>query len=73
MVIGLTSFGIGCGIPGQPSVYTRISSYLAWIEENVQTDQMERPAANEIKHSLYKPNLTTAPIMSSDRVIFPDD
>lgn len=35
VVVGLTSFGIGCAIPGQSSVYTKISSYVSWIESIV--------------------------------------
>lgn len=34
-VIGLTSFGKSCGLANSPGVYTRISSYLDWIEANV--------------------------------------
>ena len=33
-LVGLTSFGAGCGTD-LPSVYTRVSYYLNWIEENV--------------------------------------
>lgn len=31
---GLSSFGLGCG-SNFPSIYTRISSYIDWIEDNV--------------------------------------
>lgn len=31
-LVGITSFGKGCGIAGHPSVYTRISNYIEWIE-----------------------------------------
>ncbi|CAD7082342.1 unnamed protein product [Hermetia illucens] len=36
IIVGLTSFGsdIGCVEPGWPSVFTRITSFLDWIEEN---------------------------------------
>ncbi|CAG7822393.1 unnamed protein product [Allacma fusca] len=35
-LVGLTSFGLlkGCALPGIPSVYTRLSSYLDWISVN---------------------------------------
>lgn len=31
-VMGLTSFGGKCAQSGQPAIYTRVSSYLNWIE-----------------------------------------
>ncbi|KAJ8961849.1 hypothetical protein NQ318_021466, partial [Aromia moschata] len=33
-LVGITSFGIGCGIPGSPGVYTRVSHFIPWIEKN---------------------------------------
>ncbi|CAG9768750.1 unnamed protein product [Ceutorhynchus assimilis] len=35
-IIGVTSFGIGCGIATEiPGVYTRVSNYVKWIEDIV--------------------------------------
>ncbi|KAL4721396.1 hypothetical protein ACJJTC_004650 [Scirpophaga incertulas] len=34
-VLGLTSFGKKCGVEGLPAIYTRVSSYIDWIESVV--------------------------------------
>lgn len=34
-LLGITSFGLGCAIPNTPGIYTRVSHYLNWIEDNV--------------------------------------
>jgi secreted trypsin-like serine protease len=36
-IVGLTSFGVSC-VTNLPSFYTRVSSYLDWIEKTVWPD-----------------------------------
>ena len=38
-LIGLTSFGTGCGDPSYPGVYSRVTEVLAWIQATVTGSQ----------------------------------
>lgn len=34
-IVGITSFGFECSLPDTPAVYTRVSSFVDWIESIV--------------------------------------
>ncbi|KAL9916825.1 trypsin 5G1-like isoform 1-T5 [Glossina fuscipes fuscipes] len=48
-IVGITSFGFGCA-GAAPSIYTRVSSYIDWIEEVIWPDCLFKFGANSYLH-----------------------
>ena len=55
LLVGITSYGTGCGLANYPGVYTRVASYRAWISCFLDDD------------ALCMRNTTFSPSMSSSR------
>lgn len=47
-LVGATSFGIGCAEVNKPGVYTRITSFLDWIHEQMEVGAAPKPPAAHV-------------------------
>lgn len=38
-LVGIISYGIGCGTPGVPGIYTDVTKYIGWLKDELSGDE----------------------------------
>ncbi|XP_060582501.1 uncharacterized protein LOC132738907 isoform X2 [Ruditapes philippinarum] len=52
-VIGITSWGKGCGQEESPGVYTKVSEYIRWINDQITNHQLEGCILSDDQRFMY--------------------
>ena len=65
---GIGSFGSGCARPGIPSGYTRVSSFVDWIQTTTGSDEIETDESTLIQKDTTRNEAVTVNTTGSDEV-----
>ncbi|MFK8080014.1 MAG: trypsin-like serine protease [Granulosicoccus sp.] len=55
-ITGITSWGISCGLAENPGIYTNVSTYVPWIQENLRASN---DAAQPLNDGVMTPTLAS--------------
>ena len=71
VLVGIVSYGIGCGLANYPGVYTRISTHADWIERHVCALSAVPPiTCGGGQNPHQPPQDRKSPLVSSQRFVY---
>lgn len=64
-LIGIVSYGYGCGAPKSPTIFLRVSAYIPWMSDNVPGLFEFDSSTDEMTTESLTINMTTELLQSS--------